>query len=312
MNLTTVDWYAFRFRGAFEPIAPALKEVFSGVNASVDIKPRKSGWQGYEASADIVLDDAHIGLLAFGGKNQKEWVSVSFSGQGCNWLGDVEAAESVFSELPHYETRRVDIALDTFKRESSHEQVMAAYEKGLFNLGGRPPKISQVLPGEAIDGRTVYIGNRERDKFLRAYEKGYELIKDFHPSLKSQITTIDGAPVGDIYRLELELKAKSGPLPVDLLERRDQYFAGAYPYLQTVLEVEPEIFVRKRERSARLDLASALSQIQTQYGATLFTALAAYHGDVGAVWERIIGRNHSERLLAAGVLLVDHSEVEYA
>ena len=36
------------------------------------------------------------------------------------------------------------------------------------------------------------------------------------------------------------------------------------------------------------------------------TALHAYHGDITAVWEKILGDHHNHALLEAGVLLVDH------
>jgi hypothetical protein len=50
-----------------------------------------------------------------------------------------------------------------------------------------------------------------------------------------------------------------------------------------------------------------LEIIRAQYGSTLFTALVAHHGDIGAVWEKIIGTKHNQRLLEEGVLLVDHT-----
>jgi hypothetical protein len=43
-----------------------------------------------------------------------------------------------------------------------------------------------------------------------------------------------------------------------------------------------------------------------QYGATLYTALHAYEGDIGAVWEKIVGKEHNKALLESGVLMVEH------
>jgi hypothetical protein len=53
-------------------------------------------------------------------------------------------------------------------------------------------------------------------------------------------------------------------------------------------------------------LAAALENCRVQYGATLFTALAAYGGDMTAVWDKIIGDHHSVPLVEAGVLMVEH------
>ena len=50
----------------------------------------------------------------------------------------------------------------------------------------------------------------------------------------------------------------------------------------------------------------ALENCRIQFGPTLFTALAAYQGDMTAVWDKVIGKSHNQALLEAGVLLVDH------
>jgi phage replication initiation protein len=305
MNLTKIDWYGFRTQAQVPDAVKALRASFGDLGSSVRVTSRKSGYRGFEQSADISLNDMHVGLLAFGGSNQKGWVSVNISGRGCEWVHDWERAESAIAELPSYETRRVDIALDTFKREVTHETVLDAYRAGMFKTQGRPPKLNQILPEDPKAGRTIYVGDREQGKFLRAYEKGYELIKDLrHPF---EITEIDGVPVADIYRLELELKPKNAPLPEDLIQRRDQYFSGAYPYLQRVIEVEPEVFSQSREKGPQRDLEAALSQLRHQYGTTLFTALMSHHGDISAVWDRIVGTKHNQALLQKGVLLVEHS-----
>jgi phage replication initiation protein len=304
MNLTKIDWIGYRTQAEIPAAVEGIRAVFGKVGGAVQVKQRKRGWMGYEQAADVCLNDMHVGLMAYGGESQKGWVSVNISGRGCEWIHDWEEAQHALNDLPAYEARRVDIALDTFKREVTHDTVLDAYRSGLFTTRGRPPKMNQILPENPIDGRTIYVGQRDQGKFLRAYEKGFQLIKD-NPH-KELISKIDDAPVADIFRLELELKAKNGPLPDDLLDRRDQYFSGAYPYLQRVVEVEPEIFTQSRERGPQRDMESALANIRFQYGSTLFTALAAHVGDVGAVWEKIVGCKHNESLLSKGVMLVDH------
>lgn len=303
MNLTKVDWMGFRTKADLSAVMDTLAVSFQGFGADLNLKHRSGGWRGFERSADIFLRDLHLGLVAFGGEHQRGWLHLNITGKGCAWL-DADYADDVCSRLPAFELTRVDVALDTWKREATHESVIAAYDEGLFKLGGRPPKLRQILPGQPTEGRTVYIGDRSQAKFLRGYEKGYELIKDISPELP--ITHIDGMPVGDMYRLELELKNKGVSLPSDLIPKRDQYFAGAYPFLQNVIAVEPEIFITKRDREPQLSLEAALSQVRRQYGNTLFTALMAMDGDVGAVWQKIVGRKHNADLLAAGVLMVRH------
>lgn len=306
MNRTTIDWWAFRTQGEPLDVLQALRGAYGPVGELVRLVPRSHGWQGYEQSAEVQIGDMGVGLVAYGGEAQRGWVYASLTGKGCHWLVDWDRAQEAIEALPAYDARRVDIALTTGDGLVGHESVLAAYRAGGFQTGGRPPTCRQVIGEDPRDGRTIYVGSRERDKFFRGYEKGYEMARGLLDK-GMDVTHIDQVPIADLYRLELELKAKSAPLPDDIIERRDQYFAGAYPYLQSVLsEVEPEILVLRREREPQLDLARALANIRRQYGATLFTALMAHHGDFGAVWAKIVGRDHNPALLAAGVLLVDH------
>ena len=70
--------------------------------------------------------------------------------------------------------------------------------------------------------------------------------------------------------------------------------------------MDADVLQRRPDREPQTDLAAALANIKTQYGATLFTALYAYGGDMTTVWDKIIGTEHSKPLLEAGVLLVEH------
>lgn len=92
-----------------------------------------------------------------------------------------------------------------------------------------------------------------------------------------------------------------------MIERRDQYFAGAYPFCADVLPgIEADILQRRKDRAPQTDLAVALENCRIQFGPTLFTALMAYEGDMTAVWDKVIGNHHAQALVEAGVLLVGH------
>jgi hypothetical protein len=54
-------------------------------------------------------------------------------------------------------------------------------------------------------------------------------------------------------------------------------------------------------------LKARLANIRAMWGTTLFTALTVAHGDIGAVWAQIVGEKHNADMVAAGVLMVDHS-----
>lgn len=307
---TTVDWLAFRSQstvpGARSEVAKAFHAA-CGVEAGVNFQSRRSGWQGYESSDNIMFADLPVGIMAYGGKSQKGWVHTSFSATGVHWMRDVDRANETLRFLPNFELRRVDIALTSKDGSLSHEHVLKGYKAGEFTLMGRPPSMRQILPSDPREGRTIYVGNRTNDKFFRSYDKGFEMLGGMPKSLRDTCTHIDGSLVQDIYRLELELKVKTRPLPTDLIERRDQYFAGAYPYLQNVLAIEPELLNIRPERIAQLDMDAALAQVRQQYGSTLFTALIAHHGSIGDVWSKIVGDKHNLRLVETGALMVDHA-----
>lgn len=302
---THIDHFAFRSHAQPEHVLAALRAAFGPVGESIKLQRRDSGWQGYTQAATVQLSDMHIGLMAYGGTSQNGSVYTSLSGSGCQWVHDWDTVQEETRKLPGFAFSRVDIALDTFQREVTHESVVSAYRAGLFTTRGRPPKMRQYLSEDPEDGRTVYVGVRDTDKFGRFYEKGLEVAGKSPKGLRT--THIDGVPVHDWYRLELELKAKTSPLPADLVDRRDSYFAGAYPYLAQVLPaVAAQSIKRVRRKTPHTELEALLALIRHQYGTHLFTACAAYGDDVAAVWKRIVGTRHNEALLAAGVLLVDH------
>lgn len=304
MSLTTVDWLGFRTQAEPPDCVDALRGAYGALGASIRAVPKKRGKQGFERSDGLFLGDLAIGDMSFGGDAMRGWVWVEITGKGCQWVENWNGCEDEISRLRDFQYKRVDIALDTFKREVTHETVIEAHTEGLFTTLGKPPSMRQIVPADSYEGRTIYVGKRDQPKFLRAYEKGFETVKDFPRHMNIQY--LDGVKVADWYRLELELKAKNQLLPEDLIENRDQFFAGAYPYLQHVLAVEPQVLKQSRDKHAQRKLASMLEVMRLQYGNTLFTAMVAHHGDIGAVWEKIVGNKHNERLLEEGVLMVDH------
>lgn len=304
MSLTSIDWLGFRTQDGPGDCIEALRGAFGAAGSSLKATPKKRGKQGFERSDTLFLDQMVIGDMSFGGEAMRGWVWIELTGKGCQWISDWDQCEDDITQLRAFQYKRVDIALDTYNREVTHDLVVQAHTSGLFTTGGKPPSMRQIIPADPYDGRTAYVGKRDQPKFLRAYEKGFETVKDFPRHLNIQV--LDGITIADWYRLELELKGKHQPLPDDLIENRDQYFAGAYPYLQSVIDVEPEVLKLSRDKQPQRCLESMLETMRAQYGNTLFTALVAYHGDIGKVWEKIIGSKHNERLLEEGVLMVDH------
>lgn len=302
MQKTTIDWLTFRTKA--EPIQAleALKPMYGCAAGLLNLKSLQRGAMGFQQAAAVLLGDMPVARIDYGGESQRGWSRVAMGGKGCEWVQDWTAMQSI-EELPASEIRRLDIALTTWSGQVSHDSVVLAHSLGKFGTGGRNPDLQQITSSNPIAGKTCYIGNRKSDRFLRAYEKGYEL----NAKAGGNLTHIDGHRIEDIYRTELELKASSTDLPWSLIERRDEYFAGAYPFCAELLPgVDADVLQRRPDREPQTDLAAALANIKTQYGATLFTALHAYGGDMTTVWDKIIGTEHSKPLLEAGVLLVDH------
>lgn len=306
---TTVDWLRFRVQAEPRDVIHALGPMFEDPAIRTrppSLKHLQRGVLGFQQGAQIMLADMPIGRMDYGGESQNGWVRVDITGRGCEWVKDWAAAENL-EQLPAAQVRRLDLALTTWGGEITHEQVVQAHTDGRFTIR-RPPRLQQIISSDPRQGRTCYIGEREKsDKFMRCYEKGLEVAGKYEGKLPGMITHIEGSRVEDIYRCEVELKAANIDIPWEVIERRDQYFAGAYPFCADILpNVEADILKRRPEREAQLSLAAALENCRIQYGPTIFTALAAYGGDMTAVWDKIIGDHHNGALVEAGVLLVDH------
>lgn len=304
---TCVDWLRFRTQADPLSVLEAVRPLYGDMGQHIHLKTGERGILGFKQGAKLMLSDMVLGRMDFGGDAQRGWVRMDIPGKGCEWVKDWDSIDNL-EALPSAEIRRLDVCLTTWEGEVSHERVLAAHTKGLFSSGGRPPALRQIISSDPRAGRTCEVGKREKaDKFFRGYEKGFQLASKMPPPIASGCTHIDGHAIEGIYRCEVEFKAENRPIPWDVVDRRDHYFTGSYPFLAEVLPgVDPDILMRRPERAPQTELAVALANARIQYGSTLYTALRAYHGDITAVWDLICGDHHNEDLLAAGVLLVDH------
>lgn len=299
---TTIDWMTFRTQGEPLQALQALKPMFGTLGRDLRLKPLERGAMGFQQASNVIFADMPVARMDFGGESQRGWVRITVPGKGCGWVQDWSAMQSI-EELPASELRRLDIALTTWSGEVGHDMIVDSHTRGRFGSGGRNPDLQQITNSNPIAGRTCYVGKRTSDRFLRAYEKGFEM----NAKAGGNLTHIEGHAIEDIYRTELELKAGNTDLPWSLIERRDEYFAGSYPFCADLLPgIDADVLQRRPEREPQTDLAVALENVRTQYGATLYTALRAYQGDMTAVWDKIIGKDHNQHLLESGVLLVEH------
>lgn len=302
---TTIDYLTFRSQADPREALEALRPMFGTMGKDLRLSPLERGAMGFQQAAQVVFGDMPLVRFDYGGESQRGWLRSAMSGKGCEWVQDWPAVQSV-EELPKSEIRRLDIALTTWEGEITHDTVVAAHSADKFHTGGRPPALQQITSSDERAGKTCYVGKRTSDKFFRAYEKGFEMVSKIR-GLPGICLEVDGKKVEDIYRCEIELKAGMTQIEWAVIERRDQYFAGAYPFCAQVLPgIEADILMRRKERAPQTDLAIALENCAIQFGPTLYTALHAYEGDITAVWDKIIGTHHNQALLEAGVLLVAH------
>jgi phage replication initiation protein len=304
---TTVDWLRLRVKEEPPAILEALRPLFGDRGSSLRLAPLDRSILGFKQALGVQLDGMPIGRMDYGGQSQNGWVRVDITGKGCDWVKDWTAAGHV-EEISGSQIRRLDIALTTWEGQVTHNKVVQAHGSGRFITRGRPPVMQTITSSDPRAGRTCYIGKREAsDKFARCYEKGFEMESKIK-GLPGQLTHIDGFKVEDIYRCEIELKAVNTEIPWEVIERRDQYFAGSYPFFSDILPgVEADILQRRPEREPETNLAVALENCRIQYGSILYTALRAYKGDMTAVWDKVIGDHHNLPLVESGVLLVDHA-----
>lgn len=300
MNRTFPDFYAFRARTEHQAVFEALRLAIGGNGYLLGHTIQATGWHGYAKHSLLNFAGKQVGLLAWGGDQQLGWTYASMSGAGCDFVDSWEFFEAVTQGLPEFGYRRVDLTLDVRDGSCSHERTVDAYRNGQFDNRGRRPEAERVEPEDRERGCTMYVGNRKRCKFFRGYDKGRQL----RQKLGQSLTHIGDIAVEDWYRLEVEFKAADGvALPLDLVSDRDRYFAGAYPYLATILQgIEGRPFRVHPRHTVHVDMDRALAACRRTYGALLFAAQNV-HGSKDAVWERIVGDQMTDRWIAAGARL---------
>lgn len=309
---TAVDWLRFRTRSNPFQILEAIRPAFGSVGELLVLGDSVRGVDGWLWRRPLRVVDITVGFVDYGGDHMREWVRADFTGEGCGWVQDWAVMESLPSVLPDADLRRVDLALTTADGSVTHERVLAAHDAGEFCSGGRNPYRKTIDSNEPGAGRTIYVGKRTQGKFLRAYEKGLQLLKDVAVDLRAHIDemTVDGFGKVDprkLYRVEVEFKAVDKVLPWPMLfSERDSHFAGAYPFLASLLPSCPPLRIScLPEAKAKQALQTQAHYCRTAYGGVI-RALYEVLRDADAVLDLVMADKPSERLVSAGVLTVDH------
>lgn len=210
-----------------------------------------------------------VGMIAWGGKSQRDRVYFSIQGKGCA-LVNAWAGLAAWLRAHGATIKRADVAYDDFKGDTaSIAWAIDQYRNSGFNAGGRKPKhqvFGDWLAGEAaVKGRTLGIGSRTSGKYCRIYEKGKQL----------------GDPASPWTRVEVEWRGKDRLIPLELLTEPGKYLAGAYPCLAS-LSVE-QARIKTIANSATITFESAVFNARQQAGKLVNLMLQVWGGDVGQV-----------------------------
>lgn len=307
---TQIDWLAFRTKSDPFKTVEAMRAMFGSTGYLLTLKTGLKGKDGWMWAGELSMaGDISIGRIDYGGDSQRDWVRVNLTGEGCGFVEDWDAAENLGVVLAA-EIKRLDIQLTTCRGEISDDIVAAAHAAGGFTSGGRPPEMRTITSSNPRAGKTRYIGNRKYHKFLRCYEKGFEMIKDAEKLFPIQEVSYGGGmhPPESIYRVELELKPCDGKvIPWDAIGHRDSVFAGAYPFCAQLLPDVPHwVMLTLPDLKPLVALETALNHCRVAYGPTLRAALIAHGGNIEKVMLRVLSDFPSQALVDAGVFTVAH------
>jgi DNA relaxase NicK len=303
---TSIDWLSFRTKTNPFQTLETMRSIFGTTGELLTFAPGSKGRDGWERGGDIMMVDIKLGWMDYGGESQRGWVRVQLSGEGCEWVQDWRAVEALEQSLESADIKRLDIALTTYDGEVDDSMVVLAHQRGGFTTSGRPPRMKSIVSSDPRAGKTRYIGTRAgSDKFLRCYEKGYELLAHIPESMRTGVTHIDGHDIQKMYRVELELKAVEKYIPWTAIGRRDDVFAAAYPFCAGLLPLaNPWKMQKLPDFKPKAALASQLEFCRIAYGPALLLACKLYGRE--KVMDMVLGEKPSKTLIEAGVLTVSH------
>lgn len=220
------------------------------------------GMDYYEARCPILYESQVVGFVLAGGKssNQAATVHINLFGSACLHIAPAQWA-NVRDWLASYggHITRVDLACDVFEGDDI-TAVPTAWKSGEFDVMGKRP--SETVHGSWFGGhsRTFEVGKRQTGKCMRAYEKGDEQF---------------GPEENDPWiRYEVEIRNSSRVIDLDVLTRPADFFAGAYPFCESLLERLGQAATAQKVKTCTR-LADATAEAAATRGVKWFVRTAA-------------------------------------
>ena len=219
------------FAASAQAHALALK-VCKVLGPEFKIEPEvKKGHDFYRFRWSITRNDAEcawVGFLASGEsprqQAQAKTIHANVYGSACTFArGDWRHRMANLIEDVGAKITRIDYALDFFDGiRGGLERIRDDWHAGLMDVAGRTPKPNTVGPWvDGGRGRSFYFGSKEAGKQTNVYEKGVQLFGELDATRWE--------------RVELRYGNKLRDLPVDMLRRADDFFAGASDWHQKML-----------------------------------------------------------------------------
>lgn len=319
-NKTKLDWLAFTSGAEVE----AIKLLLGVVWPDVVFSRNSHGMPGYPDSLSILVDGVQYGLFGHGAKHGRNFVSLT--GTACKTLTDdlVSVLHEALS-LPQMSVTlsRVDLCLDFYKRERTYDHARWSYDRQLFRRprANQCPELREVgTTKSGVNlGRTMYVGKRDGHVMARIYEKGLEVFAKLPEELRlmsenREFEILARAPGAfetddfcfqsdDWLRLEVEYKkqGKDLLLPLDMLLRRDEFFAGAYPYFADALGEADGVRPAAVREDFDVDLLALIHHAKRSYGSLVHSLRELGFTD-GDIVEYLSSGRNNDKLVKSGLL----------
>lgn len=182
------------------------------------------GMDFYIARVPLLVQGETVGFVLAGGKSsdQAATVHVNLFGSACLHVspGKWCRVKQWIDQAAGWVTR-CDLAVDVFAGDDVAE-LPAQYLAGRFDVRGQRPSQREAGAWTSGHSRSFYVGRRETGKEFRGYEKGDQLL---------------GHEAGDEWvRYEVEFRNNARVIDTDILTRCADFFAGAYPFCEGLLD----------------------------------------------------------------------------
>lgn len=181
---------------------------------SITRNGKECAWVGFLASS-----------LSHKQQQQSKTIHVNITGTACTFaIQSWPAAMADFIIETKANITRCDLAVDFFDGiNGGMERIKSDYENGKMKNKGHQPSCNMMGDWTVRGGaRSFYVGSKEGGKQTNIYEKGHQLF---------------GRQSGNNWqRIELRYGNKLRDLPVDILNRPSDFFAGASAWHAAMLE----------------------------------------------------------------------------